>query len=116
MKAKTFEGDEVRRSTVKITKAGDGLSDALKVDPVEYHRGDTVYFVLRGKVRYVAHPPESKDSANVVRQHVIDTEEIAIVNELDVAKLLEANRERVQVALDSMAGQQRLGENDDDDD
>lgn len=108
-----FEGDPIARSTVKITKAGDGLSDALKVDPIAYHRGETVYFVLRGKVRYAGFPPLNKDGAEVVRQHIIDTVDIAIVAETDVAALLEANAKRVQVGLDSMAGQQTLdGEGD----
>src|SRR5258706_9685039 len=100
-----FEGNDVSRSSVKITKAGDGLSDALKLEPIVLHRGDEVYFVLRGKVRYVAFPPEKKDSVAVMRQHVIDTEDIAIVDEASVAKLLEANRDRVQRGLDSLAGQ-----------
>lgn len=108
-----FEGNPIARSSVKITKAGDGLSDALKVDPVVLHRGDEVYFVLRGKVRYVAHPPEKKDSVAVVRQHIIDTEDIAIVQEAEVAKLLEANRDRVQRALDSLAGQMKIGDPED---
>jgi hypothetical protein len=107
-----FEGDRIARSTVKITKAGDGLSDALKIEPVVFHRGDIVYFVLKGKVRYAAFPPEKKDSDDVVRQHVIDTEDIAIVSEAEVAAMLQANRERVQTALDSMAGQMRIVEDD----
>lgn len=107
-----FEGDPVTRSSVKITKAGDGLSDALKIDPVEFHRGDVVHFVLKGKVRYVAHPPAQKDSTDVVRQHIIDTIDIAIVDEARVAQLLEDNRERVKRALDSMKGQAKLGDPD----
>lgn len=103
----TFEGDLVLRSTVKITKAGDGLSDALKVDPIAMHRGDDVYFVLHGNVRHVAFPPEKKDSNEVVRQHVIDTVDIALVDEAAVDALLKANRDRVQRGLDSMKGQLR---------
>jgi hypothetical protein len=109
-----FEGDRIARSTVKITKAGDGLSDALKIEPVVFHRGDTVYFVLKGKVRYAAFPPEKKDSADVVRQHIIDTEDIAIVDEAAVAKLLADNHDRVQRGLDSIAGQMRTDDVDDD--
>lgn len=109
-----FEGDQIARSTVKITKAGDGLSDALKVEPVVFHRGDTVYFVLRGKVRYAAFPPEKKDSADVVRQHIIDTVDIAIVQEADVAKMLEENAKRVQAGIDSMKGQGSILDGEDD--
>ncbi|MDQ1429196.1 MAG: hypothetical protein QOK39_2672 [Acidimicrobiaceae bacterium] len=50
-----FDGFEVRRSAVRITKAGDGLSEALKVQPRALHYGDEVFYILRGKVAQVNH-------------------------------------------------------------
>ena len=35
-----FEGRAVVRSAVKITRAGDGLSEALKLEPTALHHGD----------------------------------------------------------------------------
>lgn len=110
---RTFEGDEIVGSSVKITKAGDGLTDALAIDPVEFHRGEIVYFVLQGKVRYAGFPPEKKDSAGVLRQHIIDTTDIAIVSEEDVAALLQANRDRVKRGLDALATQLRTDDPED---
>ena len=42
----SFEGRDVLQSSIKVTNAGDGLSDAMLVDPAEYHLGDSVYVVL----------------------------------------------------------------------
>lgn len=107
-----FESQPITGSSIVITKAGDGLSDALKVDPVELHHGETVYFVLRGKVRSIGFPPETVrqgiPSKNLVRQHTIDTTDIAIVEEAAVAQMLADAADRVQRGLDSIAGQGRL--------
>lgn len=108
-----FEGDEIVGSSIKITKAGDGLSDALAIDPVTFHRGDVVYFVLQGKVRYAAFPPEKKDSERLLRQHIIDTTDIAIVSEADVAALLQANRARIETGLQALADQMRVDDPED---
>lgn len=104
-----FEGARVTGARIVITKAGDGLSDSLKVDPVTLHKGEIVTFVLRGRVRKLGFPPAHVDkgepSDDVVREHTIDTLDIAIVPEAAVAKMLEDERDRVQRGLDSMAGQ-----------
>lgn len=109
-----FEGDRISGSRIVVTKAGDGLSDSLKVDPVTLHKGDLVYFVLRGRVRKVGFPPARVDkgepSDDVVREHTIDTVDIAIVDEAAVAKMLETERERVERGLASMKGQLKTGD------
>ena len=38
-----FEGRREAGSQISITKAGDGLSDALQVDPVAYSTGEEVF-------------------------------------------------------------------------
>lgn len=42
----SFDGKEIARTTIKVTKAGDGLSEALKVDPQAFHLGDIVHAVI----------------------------------------------------------------------
>lgn len=108
MAKRTFEGDAIAGSTARIRKVGDGLEDALKVDALEWHRGDEVYFVGRGKVRTVAFPPEKKDSDKVVREHIIDATETTIVAEAVAAPILEADRERVEKLMEELAGVTRL--------
>lgn len=36
-----FEGEQVRASAVKVTKAGDGLDEALEIEPQAFHMGAT---------------------------------------------------------------------------
>jgi hypothetical protein len=108
-----FEGDEIVGSTIKLVGAGDGLSDSLKIEPVAFHRGEDVFFVVHGKNRFAAFPPEKKGSDRVVRQHTIDTVDIAIVDEADVAELLLRNRQKVKDAMEALAAQMRTDDPED---
>lgn len=91
-----FEGRPVVRSSVRITKAGDGLSDALKFAPVALHHDDEVFFVLKGVVSQVNHKPEDRDSDELVRVQTVEAVEIAMVDEADVTELLASAAERVR--------------------
>lgn len=108
-----FEGDEIVGSTIKLVGAGDGLSQSLTIDPVAFHRGEDVYFVIHGKVRFPAFPPEKKGSDRVVRQHTVDTVDIAIVDEADVAELLLRNRQKVKDAMEALAAQMKVDDPED---
>lgn len=101
-----FEGRAVRRTAVKITKAGDGLSEALKIDPELYHHADEVFFVLRGLVTQVNHVPVSPVDSDLVRVHTIVTQEITRVAPEDVDAFLRAAAERIAAAAEA----QRLAE------
>lgn len=107
-----FEGADVTGSRIVITKAGDGLSDALKVEPVELHKGEIVHFILRGRVRKIGFPPahveKGEPSVDCVREHVIDTLDIVLVDEAQVGRALDENRERVKRALESVGGQLKV--------
>lgn len=104
-----FEGSAVRRSTVKITKAGDGLSEALKIAPMAYHHGDEVFFVLRGLVTQVNHVPVSPADSDLVRVHTLVTQEITEVAADDVEVFLANANERLRLAREEEAGIQRIG-------
>lgn len=114
-----FEGHDVLRSAIKIPNAGGGLRDALKVAPVKLEYGEEVLLIVRAKVRKVDHAPFEKDSDELVREHVLDAIDVALLqDDADVATadaMLDRNRDRVQRALDSMEGQLRLGETDESD-
>lgn len=75
----SFDGKQVVGSEVRITKAGDGLSDALELNPKEYPHGSRVRVVLEGVVSQVNYrPPKKGDVDNtLVRVHTITTEAIA---------------------------------------
>jgi hypothetical protein len=103
-----FEGRAVVRSAVKITRAGDGLSEALKLEPTALHHGDEVFFVLRGEVSQVNHRPTSREEDSLVRVHTVEAQEIAMVGQGQVDELLAAERDRVKRLKDEEAGREPL--------
>lgn len=103
-----FEGRAVVRSAVKITRAGDGLSEALKLEPSALHHGDEVFFVLRGSVTQVNHRPTSREEDDLVRVHTVEAQEIAMVGQAQVDELLAAERDRVKRLKDEEAGREPL--------
>jgi len=76
-----FENRDVSAAQVRITGAGDGLSEALEVDPVALHLGDDVTYVLKGTVTQVNHRPlSSKHPEIMVRQHTVTASEITEID------------------------------------
>lgn len=67
-----FEGFEVSHVAVRITKAGDGLSPALKVRRVAHHPGQEVCFILRTKVAQINHKGDPDDDG-LTRVETLDT-------------------------------------------
>ena len=92
-----FEGMDVLSTTVAIRKAGDGLSAAVKVDPVELHHGETVYVVLETVVEKIRHDPV-KDTDGLQRVHLLVTEAATIVDSGLVAEYLEQQKVRIEEA------------------
>jgi len=108
----SFEGADVVQSTIRITRAGDGLSDGLNVDPAEYHLGETVYVVLECHVADIAYVP-IKDTDVLKRVHKFATELGTVVDGDLVASVLSDQRIKIERAK----GIERLpldGEPDDD--
>lgn len=95
-----FEGVPVRKATLRVAKAGDGLSEALSLEPVALHHGDRVRLVIEGVVTKVEHRPNSKvedgEVLDLIRMHTIDAVDVALVDEDDVGALLERNRQRIE--------------------
>lgn len=56
-----FDGKPVLGTGIVVTNAGDGLSQAMKVEPKELHQGDEVFIVIRGIVQKVRFEPIDKD-------------------------------------------------------
>lgn len=50
-----YDGRPIRKSSLKITGTGDGLSDALAVEPVDLHPKDVTYVVLEIEAGDVNH-------------------------------------------------------------
>lgn len=91
-----FEGCEVDRSSIKVTKAGDGLSEPLELDPQALAHGEDVYLVIRGRVTQVIHRPTRSDEPEVLtRVHVVEARDIALVAPDEVEGLLEREHARI---------------------
>lgn len=103
-----FDGTPVLRSTIQITKAGDGLSEALKVEPREFHMDDEVYVVLRTRVSRVLFKPLEKDSDYLVRIHTLEAGDATIVEASLVAEVVAEQARRIQVAREEAEGIQRI--------
>lgn len=89
-----FDGLVVEKSTIAITNAGDGLSKALAIDPVEYHTGDKVYVVLECEVAKVTFEPVSAavPKGPQVRKHSFRAGVSTVVDQSLVLDVIEAQR------------------------
>lgn len=98
-----FENADVVQSTVRVTRAGDGLSEALTVDPVEYRIGETVHVVLKCKVGAITLKPV-KDTEVLQRVHTFTAQEGTVV----AGELVEAALDAQRVAIEQSKGVHRL--------
>lgn len=98
-----FDGKEVLSAGIAIRNAGDGLSEALSVEPQEFHHGEKVYVVLECEVDKVRFDPV-KDSDGLRRIHVFKAGTATIVDESIVSTQLDNQRRKIEEA----AGVRRL--------
>lgn len=98
-----FEGMDVLQSSIKVTNAGDGLSDAMAVDPAQYHLGDTVCVVLECQVARVDYQQITGVEA-LRRVHTLRAGTATVVAPELVGDVLEAQR----VAIEKARGIVRL--------
>lgn len=85
-----FEGRDVLQTTLRVTRTGDGLSDAMAIEPQEWHVGDRVALVIDAVVAKVIHEP-IKDTEALVRVHVCAAEAALPVERKVVQKVLDAH-------------------------
>lgn len=102
-----FEGVDVIGAKIKITNAGDGLSEALSVEPQAFHHGEKLYVVLEVEVAKVTHT-DVKDTGSLMREHTLKASGATIVDATLVADLIAAQREVILRAKEDAAGIQRL--------
>lgn len=99
----TFDGQEVLRTTIAVTNAGDGLSEALKVEPALLHLGDKVYVVLECEVSKIRFDP-IKDTDAVSRVHTLRAGNASIVDEALVKPMVDEMAARIQAAKEAEQG------------
>jgi hypothetical protein len=98
-----FDGREVTGLSAIITKTGDGLSDALEVDPVESHIGSRRTVALDVYLKKVRFDP-IKDTTLLRRVEIWEAEGATFVDRAVVSEALDAMAQRIEEAR----GVQRL--------
>lgn len=89
-----YQGIAVLGSTVSIRNTGDGLSQAMKVEPVELEIGRKVYVVLECEVEKHRHEPANADSPR---------SGLVLVNMLKAGRATLVDQDLVAAALDQQS-------------
>lgn len=105
----TFENHPVQQAQVRITNAGDGLSEALKIEPKALDLGAETFYVLSGVVTQINHR-QKDDESPTIRVHTIRAEQITEVDPELAGKLLQTAAEELERRRAEIEGQMRLGE------
>lgn len=91
-----FEGRPVIRTTIKVTKAGDGLSEALSIEPEELHVGQRLRLVMDvvvDEVRFDRLLAKGTDTGQLVRVGILEAEAATILR-ADIRAVDKAMREQ----------------------
>jgi len=89
-----YEGHAVTGTTVSIRNTGDGLSNAMKVDPVKLELGETVYVVLECEVE--KHRFEGADFADdLILVNMLKAGDATIVERKIVGKFTDAQAKKI---------------------
>ncbi len=93
----TFDGRDILGQSIKITRAGDGLSAALSIEPREFHIGDRVYVVLETEVTDTGFKPVA-DIEGLRQIFTLQAGAATIVEEELVVTVLAEQRRKIDEA------------------
>lgn len=93
-----FENHEVVGTTISITNAGDGLSEAMKIDPVEWEHGEKVFVLLETEVAKVRFDPSKDNSENLVRVHVLKAGTATVMDAGKAKPMIAAQKKKIEEA------------------
>lgn len=102
-----FDGRDVLGTSIQVTNAGDGLSDAMKIDPQVMHIGDRVFVVLECEVAKVRYDP-IRDTDALTRVQILRAGTATIVDGKMVSDAIEQQRDKIERAKDQLTGQTRM--------
>ncbi|QOR55382.1 MAG: hypothetical protein SHS37scaffold145_33 [Phage 71_18] len=102
-----YRGKPVVRTSIAITNAGDGLSNAMRIEPKELEPEETVYVVLECTVAKHQHVP-IPDTGTYELGQSLKAGAATLVDADLVRPLIEAQKARIQAAKDEAAGQVNL--------
>jgi hypothetical protein len=114
-----YRGREVASTSIRITNAGDGLSQGMAIEPVELEVESTVYVVMECKVAGHKHGPLPKTSMLQLEQTLkagtatlVDADLVADVLKAQAEKI-EGARKAAELAKEAESGTRRLYLSDD---
>lgn len=100
-KLNKFERKEVLSATVAVTGAGDGLSQAMQVDPIELHHGEKRYLVLEVDVTKVRFDPVPKTDG-LQRVHILKAGRATFIDADLVTAALDEQQKKIEEALGTL--------------
>jgi len=108
-----FEGEPVSRSLVRVTKAGDGLSEALKLSPEPIHLNEKVYLLLETSCAQVNHKRKVHhldDEVEITwdRVQTLEAEGAARLSDKEAQPYLARAAKAAQKRRDELAGQEAM--------
>lgn len=120
-----FEGRTITKTTIAVKKAGDGLSQAQKVEPTVLRQGETVYVVLECEVGTIHFKPvgdleeERCADLNTIAATIIDDEAVkravaSMKERLAVIRAAEKSNGGTLPEPSFLAGEHRAGLHDND--
>lgn len=98
-----FEGRLITKTTIALTNAGDGLSQALKIDPKALHQGEKVYVLIEATVGKITFDPY--DDGVCARVQTLRSEVATLVDESFAESTIAEQKVKIKAAKDAEAGQ-----------
>lgn len=102
MTSTKHEGREVRQHQIKVTNTGDGLSQAVAVDPIDLHLGEKVYALIEC-VKTKDGYEEINGGADLKRVHTLKGGSATLIEKEIARPLVEAQIGRIVKARDDAA-------------
>lgn len=108
-----YDGRDVVGVAMKLTNAGDGLSSAMKLDPVRLHHGDRVLVLVEAVVSKVGYDPATPgDLAGPLKFVATLKAEAAMLTDTKAnASAIDKHKGRVH-KLTEIEGQRSIDEDD----
>lgn len=92
-----YRGKAVNKTSLQITNAGDGLSQALDIEPLELEPGQTYFVVLKCKAGQHVHKLTKDEDEYVLKQQLVAGTSVMVDAEL-VQHVIDEQEERNEQA------------------
>jgi hypothetical protein len=107
-----LDGEDFTHTTIKLVNAGDGLSDALRVEPTWLRNGDEGYCIIKFHVSQVSGKPWVGKGGDTGLERIvtISAEAAALADKDLVGPVIAEMQTRLRELRDAEAGQGTLTE------